>query len=226
MTSRIRPSLAAGSFGLAGILAAVLFIQLVSDDASGRYGTSQQPRAQSTALAAVTSIADASPTVAVSPTIDVGVDGAMVEQAVVDYLELTDALRDVAPTVLLSVPVFQQQLIAFGLAYIPYAPDCQRPMYLVIVEGDFDVTGLAPGFGSQPPVPYIGFVYDVEADTFSHILPSENGDIFRQALNDSTLPTPLPDSISPPIEEDGSVSCETLPAAEGPTPFFEATTAP
>lgn len=127
------------------------------------------------------------------------------------YLEMAGAVRSGSVIVRYSQPVFQQQLIDFGLALLPLRADCERPLHLVIVEGDFDVRGLAPGWerSDQPPVAYLGFVYDLEADAVAQVMPSDDGAIFKLALNDPSLPDSAPDEMYG-FDPDTATECETV----------------
>jgi uncharacterized protein YjbI with pentapeptide repeats len=108
------------------------------------------------------------------------------------------------PKVVLARRVSARELptLGFGGSNI----DRDRPLMLVIIDGDFDITGLRPGFGdrygtSRQPRRYysIAYVYDlcVGAPTLTTASPRPGG--FRQAMKPSSSPSQqFPAACRPP----------------------------
>lgn len=200
------------------LLAGILVVQWQQGSSSGASATAQRGAAPViTQLAATPTqlAAAATPSLQAvgSPTVSDHVN-----QVVLDYLAATGSIRSGQPQIIYSRPVTQRQLFETNLARIRWSPDCNRPLYLVIVHGDFDISMLAPGFGGQTePKPFIGFVYDLEAETFAQIMPSRNGAIFKAALEDPSLPDPSLGEIQLPQEGSGWLECETQLPTDGPS---------
>ncbi|HBY46294.1 MAG TPA: hypothetical protein DEG70_08580 [Chloroflexi bacterium] len=206
------------AIGFSSVLVGMVALYaLLAPRSSDNDATRQQARTSTdVALLLITpAVPDSTPT-ALTDHERANVDAAL--KAVYYYLGVTDAVRSGEARVLFAEPVFQQQLLDFGLAGTPYPPTCKREMALVIVGGDFNIEYLAPGFLHRPPAAYIGFVYDVESGILSGIITSEDGSIFKAALRDPSLPDRDPREMPTPSGEGGWVSCETVEAPAGPAP--------
>ena len=101
------------------------------------------------------------------------------------------------PQILLSRPVTAEDLREAGISGPNYAPTCPYPMYLVILKGDFDVSGSIPtltvGYVPQP-VSYLADIYSADAQGFIGMAGDTTGAMFKKVLGDPTLPdsTTLP----------------------------------
>jgi hypothetical protein len=164
------------------------------------------------------------PTVQASPTVDIGIDidPDQMVAAAIEYSEWREAIVSGTPDALLAVPGTPESIRQLGLNIGNWNPTCARPMYLVILKGDFDGSNLfaVPTDERELPGRYVAYVFDLTAGvpgevTFTVL--SEDGAAFKQALDDPTLPDPdftVPES-SPPYPP-----CEdvTLPGNPGPEP--------
>ncbi len=109
------------------------------------------------------------------------------------------------PQVLLARSVTLQEVGNLGLGQSSFGSSEQPPLMLVILKGDFnkevsfggyqrsELCLLIKGRPSSCPAPkhyqYIGYVYDLWASAPTIFMQSKDGSIFRQALNDPSLPT-------------------------------------
>ncbi len=107
-----------------------------------------------------------------------------------------------------------------GLNIGNWDPVCARPMYLVILKGDFAGRNLlvVPTDDRELHVQYVGYIFDLSAgvpgDVIFTIL-SQDGAAFKQALGDPRLPdldNTVPEPPYPPC--DGV----TLPSNPEPLP--------
>ncbi len=112
------------------------------------------------------------------------------------------------PQVLLARPITLEELGNLGLGWSSFGSIEQPPLMLVILKGDFSKAISFGGFQrSEPcllikdqpsscPEPehyhYIGYVYDLWAGMPTIYMQSKSGGIFKQALNDPSLPYEAP----------------------------------
>lgn len=62
---------------------------------------------------------------------------------------------------------------------------------LIVLRGDFDVSGMAPGFDKAPPARFIAYIYDTANPGIpAMIAPDSNGSVVKRALGDPSLPDP------------------------------------
>lgn len=114
-----------------------------------------------------------------------------------DQVRATKIVKSGTPKVVLSrlAPAGAlSQLL--GFAFTNYAPSCDYRIGLVILKGDFDLEGYAPGFDRPLPSKYIALPYDPSYGFFG-IMGSPNGSEFKHALNDPSLPDPPTPAASP-----------------------------
>ena len=154
-------------------------------------------------------------------------------QAALDYTREHVTIKSGEPVVLLSRPIAQQDFPSLGFQPWPYAPDCQRPMQLVVIKGNFDMRGAYPASvdaSVELPASYIGYVYDlVSGGGLAEIMDDIDGATFKLVLGDPTLPDPDLSVSAIPTAAPPYVSCEqtVLPSDPAPpAPTAAATVAP
>ncbi len=107
------------------------------------------------------------------------------------------------PQVLLSRTTSKAEVTKLGLGDLTINTIEHPSLTLVILKGDF-------GYGSNPGLAdpatlaslrfkYIGYVFDQWRGVPTLAIASSDGGIFRQALNDPTLPLVPPIPIAPPL---------------------------
>lgn len=103
------------------------------------------------------------------------------------------------PQVVLVRPITQPERPALGLG-CPQAKVTieDPPQTLVILKGDFDVSGAMPGIANSliGHVSYVAYIFDHWAGNYTTYISSRNGEVFRIALNDPTLPADGPEGES------------------------------
>ena len=135
-----------------------------------------------------------------------------------------EAVLSGSPEVVGTTQATPPYLNAMGLSIGNMSPACLRPMYLVVLKGNFDGRNLVVGqFNQDKPyhVSYVGYVFDQANGAPGSIMAtylSVDGSAFRQVLNDSSLPEPkqkLETDPKPPY-----VSCvdETITGGAEATP--------
>ncbi|HLI51708.1 MAG TPA: hypothetical protein VKU87_07925 [Thermomicrobiaceae bacterium] len=125
------------------------------------------------------------------------IDPTLAQQAL-EQVRSTHIVRSGTPKVvfaLLAPARVLNQLL--GRASLNYGPDCGYPIGLVILKGDFDLEGYAPGFDRSIPAKYIALPYDPQFG-FMGIMSSPDGSEFKYALNDPSLPDPPTPIARPP----------------------------
>lgn len=97
-------------------------------------------------------------------------------------------------TVPLARPVIKEDLPRSGLPEIDFGGE-YPPLALVVLKGEFDVQNLRRGAASDTPwnVKFIAYVFDLKAGVPTLTLVSHDGSIFRDLLNDPSLPLPRPE---------------------------------
>ncbi|MEX1157729.1 MAG: hypothetical protein WEC79_02230 [Thermomicrobiales bacterium] len=160
------------------------------------------------------------------PTVDIGIPNNAPEMvdAALGYAAWREAIVSGDPVTLLAIPGTPHSIHQLGLNIGNWDPACQRPLYLVILEGDFNGENLfsGPTDASELRGRYLAFVFDLSAgipgDVTFTIL-STDGAAFKQALGDPSLPDskdviPDPQPPYPPCED---VTLEGNPEPQ-PTP--------
>ncbi len=145
----------------------------------------------------------------------------------VAYLRQREAIVGGEPVVRYAQPVTPRSIRAMQLNIGNWDPACERPMSLVILEGEFDGRNLfiSPGTGAmRKPGRFVGLVFDRaagEPGDIAFTILSIDGGVFRTALDDQSLPpsdmvAPAP---VPPYVPCGDVHTPGQPAPNAsPTP--------
>jgi hypothetical protein len=113
------------------------------------------------------------------------------------YTVQREAVLSGIPEVIGTTRTTAPHLNAMGLSLGNVSPACLRPMYLVVLKGDFDGRSLVVGLASRDEpyrVSYIGYVFDQAHGAPGSITAtflSPDGSGFRQILNDPSLPEPM-----------------------------------
>ena len=97
----------------------------------------------------------------------------------------------IAPTVALVRPIRRDQFESLGFPWINI-PDPEPPMALVILRGEFDLSRQPGGHLSPEPAKYLGLIFESRQGTMVFLAGSKNGGLFREALNDPSLPDDVP----------------------------------
>lgn len=168
-----------------------------------------------------------------TPQLTSSLDPALAKRAL-DHVRARKIVRSGTPKVLLArmgpARVINQVL---GQAFVNYSPSCDYEVGLVILTGDFDVSGYAPGFGDAGPalMKYVALIYDPNYG-FGGIIASPNGAGFKHALNDPSLPD-LSTPAASPIGTPGATPAATpewhywpCPANPSATPTMSKPSAP
>lgn len=114
----------------------------------------------------------------------------------IQYTKDREAVLSGSPEVVGTTRATAPYLNTMGLYIGNMSPACLRPMYLVVLKGDFDGRSLVVGLGSRDEpyrVSYIGYVFDQAHGAPGPIMTtflSPDGAGFRQILNDPSLPVP------------------------------------
>jgi hypothetical protein len=122
----------------------------------------------------------------------------------VAYAQANTKVIGASPQVLLVRSILPSDPPKLGLGGpLPY-PVGDPPLTLVVLHGEFDISGLAPGWypaAGRSTVAYVAYVFDDKARAPTEIDASPRGGGFRTLLNDPNLPadTPLvtPDPNAP-----------------------------
>ena len=128
-----------------------------------------------------------------------------VAQASLDYTHDRFPNQGTDPKVVLNRFVRAADLPALGFEGINFNPE--RPMALVILKGDFDVSSLARS-NKRIQGAYIAYVFDLDTGVPTFIGTSRLGGNFRRALNDPTLPD---DPTTVPDANPGNVTMVPMP---------------
>jgi hypothetical protein len=110
----------------------------------------------------------------------------------IDYANRAFPDKSQAPEAVVARPITNEELTGLGLPS-GFFLDCidPPPMMLVILKGDFDISGLSRSIKpAQSPAraKYILYVYDLREGAPTLITASVNGGAFRRALNDPSIP--------------------------------------
>ncbi len=200
--------------GLTWLLAVILVASLVSILA---YATSNQSKAsdaavQSSSVGAVSAslptpvgtVTYAMPTLAPPPSL-INASPAEIGHTAIAATYASKRVVSGKPQAVLVRPVTLEQLGEMGLGWTHFSTAEEPPLMLVILKGDFsssanlfapyvEVTPCPLGLGGIKNCPepehyhYVGYVYDLWASVPSIFMQSKDGSIFRQALNDLSLP--------------------------------------
>jgi len=107
-----------------------------------------------------------------------------------------EAVLSGSPEVVGTTQATPPYLNAMGLSIGNMSPACLRPMYLVVLKGNFDGRNLVAGqFNQGKPyhVSYVGYLFDQANGTPGSITAtflSADGSAFRKILSDPSLPEP------------------------------------
>lgn len=117
----------------------------------------------------------------------IGASREEIGQHAVDQLKVTAKSVDGAPQVVLTRPVTTAELPALGLqGFGTIWERCEEPpLVLVVLQGDFDVTGRVKG---QSKVKYVAYVYDLSTGMAPFTAWSGDGTGLKKALNDPSQP--------------------------------------
>lgn len=145
-------------------------------------------------------------------TVDIGMDVTSTQMisAAIEFSEWREAIVSGEPEPVLAVPGTPESIRLMGLNIGNWDPTCKRPMYLVILKGNFDGRNLFvnPSFATSDNEQglrgrYVAYVFDltsgVPGDVTFTIL-SEDRAAFKQALSDPTFPEPdftVPEPVPP-----------------------------
>ncbi len=94
----------------------------------------------------------------------------------------------------LARSVTKQELPSLGFPEIDFGGE-DPPLALVVLKGEFDVQNLRHGVASDTPwrVKFIAYVFDLKAGAPTLTLVSPDGSVFRDLLNDPSLPVAAPE---------------------------------
>jgi hypothetical protein len=121
----------------------------------------------------------------------VGLTPEEVSQVAISYIRTVCTVLSGDPQVLLAKSVTADQLPALGLGSIGFANN-DIPLVLVILKGDFDMTHCmhhSGDLGVQTKAQYVAYVFDLIAGIPTLTSFSLKAEDFRQALNESSLPS-------------------------------------
>lgn len=153
-----------------------------------------------------------------SPTVDLATDP--VAQRAIAYTREQVKIKSGAPIVRLARPVTPQELKTLGLGSWNFTPGCVPPLYLVILEGDFELEGTMPSSipaGKGIPAKFLVYVYDLKIGEIIAMFGDPNGAQVKQALGDPTLPTVDPASLPHP-EFPAQMPCSPVVVPGAPAP--------
>lgn len=136
---------------------------------------------------------------AVVPTPEIGV-ATNPEEMIAEALEFSRRREvivsgEVRP--MLAIPATPYWIHSMGINIGNWEPQCDRPMYLVILKGDFDGNTMFvnPGGGEKESEgirgTYVGYVFDLNSGVPGNVLfsvLSEDGAVFKQVLGRSRTP--------------------------------------
>lgn len=153
-------------------------------------------------------------------------------QKALDFTYKHVTIKSGEPVVLLSRPISHQEYPSLGFQPWAYAPDCVRPMHLVVIKGDFDLNGAFPASvapSAEIPASYVGYVYDLESGGgLAEIMSDRDGSTFKLVLGDPRLPDPDPSLASISTPAPPYMPCEdtVFDSDDGPTPVESGTAVP
>lgn len=138
-----------------------------------------------------------------------------IAQSAITYARENGMVRENKIEIALNIPATTDYLLSVGLSTTSFAGEAP-PLQLVVFKGDFDLSGLP---GSAPRAvesfDYMAYIMDLNAGVPTTIIGSPNGALFKQALNDPTLP----ESEMIPGALDGLRSTsEAIPSPPLPSP--------
>ena len=114
-----------------------------------------------------------------------------------EFSRMREVIASGEPQPLLAIPATPYWIHSMGINIGNWEPQCDRPMYLVILKGDFDGSTLFvnPGGGDKesdgPRGTYIGYVFDLNPGVPGNVafsVLSDDGAVFKRVLGDSELP--------------------------------------
>jgi hypothetical protein len=155
-----------------------------------------------------------------APTVNPATDP--IAQRALDHARQQGTVRSGSPTVRLSRPVTPQELRTLGLGGWNFAPGCEPPMYLVILQGDFNVRPSMPVSlppGATIPAAFVVYVYDLRLNDVVSTFGDPDGRLVRLALGDPSSPSVDRGSLPNP-ESPVQLPCAptVVPGAPAPTP--------
>jgi hypothetical protein len=114
-----------------------------------------------------------------------------VKEAALKYTQTRFQVLSEQVTVPLARTVIKEDLPLSGLPEDDFGGE-DPPLALVVLKGEFDVRNLGRGAASDTPfnVKFIAYVFDLKAGVPTLILASADGSMFRELLNDPSLPLP------------------------------------
>ena len=139
----------------------------------------------------------------------------------VAYLRQREAIVGGEPVVRYAQPATPRSIRAMQLNIGNWAPACERPMSLVILEGEFDGRNLfiSPGVdAARKPGRFVGLVFDRaagEPGDIAFTILSLDGGAFRTALGDQSLP---PSDMLAPASVPPYVPCGDVHTPGQPVP--------
>ena len=141
-----------------------------------------------------------------------------IEDAALKYTQTRFQVLSDNVTIPLARPVTKQELPLLGLPQIDFGGE-DPPLALVVLKGEFDVRNLRRTIanGEAWRVRFIAYVFDLKAGLPTLTMVSADGSMFRDLLNDPSLPTPRVDAIQIGEPENG---------VELPVPIAPATKLP
>jgi len=141
-----------------------------------------------------------------------------IEDAALKYTHQRFLVLSDSVTIRFSRPVTKQELPLLGLPEIDFGGE-DPPLALVVLMGEFDVRNLRSFYVKDTPwyVKFIAYVFDLKAGMPTLTMVSADGSMFRDLLNDPSLPTPRVDAIQIGEPENG---------VELPVPIAPATKLP
>ncbi len=113
-----------------------------------------------------------------------------VKKAALNYTRSRFQVMSKDITIPLARPVIKQELPNLGLPEIDFGGE-DPPLALVVLKGEFDVRNMRHLVSNNAPwrVKFILYVFDLKAGTPTLIGVSTDGSMFRDLLNDPSLPT-------------------------------------
>ncbi len=141
--------------------------------------------------------------------------------AAVAYLRQREAIVSGEPVVRYAQQVTPRSIRGLQLNIGNWDPACERPMSLVILEGEFDGRNLfiTPGAdAARKPGRYVGLVFDRvagEPGDITFTILSADGGVFRTALHDESLP---PSDMVAPAPVPPYVPCGDVSTPGQPEP--------
>jgi len=116
---------------------------------------------------------------------------AKIDALALEYTRENGSIVSGEPQILLSRPVTAEDLREAGIPGPNYSPTCLFPMYLVILKGDFDVSGSIPPLTTvyaPDPSTYIADIYSADTQIFIGMAGDKTGAMFKKILGDPTPP--------------------------------------